>query len=92
MFWKRTTSYMFVHLVPSNIVINMMCQHAHTHDTCTYPLVSFLSSNSTAEGFVHHVLNVIWVAKVSQMVRKIQQLVRSLLEEQSIHIILVNFS
>ena len=46
-----------------------------------YHLVSLLSVNGTAQALFHYVINVVWMTKLLQMCREIQQLIRCLLEK-----------
>ena len=52
-------------------------------DTYTnmYHLVSLLSVNGTAQALFHYSIMVVWMTKLLQMCREIQQLIRCLLEK-----------
>ena len=64
-----------------------MNTYMHTY-TNMYLLVSLLSVNGTAQGLFHFTINVVWMTKLLQMYREIEQLICCLLEKHNKWVIL----
>ena len=67
------------------VLVTSSCQmHTYMHTyTNMYLSVSLLSVNGTAQGLLHYIIIVVWMTKLLQMHREIQQLICCLLEKHN---------